>query len=77
MNKKILELGCKIYYPQNDAIVDELCEESAFVQERKDNLDDLPCIQRTQIRDKKRLGPAQDVHFFYTCSHLSALKTVH
>ena len=21
-----------------------------------------------------RLGPAQDVHFFYTCSHLSALK---
>ena len=49
----MLELGRKISDPQNDAIVDELFKEAEFVQDRKDDLDYLLCIQCTQIRDTK------------------------
>ena len=41
LKKKILELGRDISDPKNNAIVDELCEEAAFVQERKDDLDEF------------------------------------
>ena len=48
LNKKSIELGRKISDPQNDSIFDELCKESVFVQEKKDDLDDLLCIQHVQ-----------------------------
>ena len=77
LKKKILELGRDISDPKNNAIVDELCEEAAFVQERKEDIDDLLHIQCTQIQDTKNsLCKAESVCRYWKHEKVGSSKIV-
>ena len=76
-NNEIIGLGRKIFDPQNDAIVGELWEEAAFLQERKEDIDDLLHIQCTQIQDTKNsLCKAESVCRYWKHEKVGSSKIV-